>query len=124
MKTNEIRQKIKNAKGDTVGYMLAYTEDERVHIGLAKYYPYDDQPYKKDRGLQIAYGRAEQCFEKPLNIPKSIEHQFIRFLTRCMNRLSFQGKQMISSICLYNHDKFGYDMMNIIEDNVLEIEEN
>jgi hypothetical protein len=124
MRENEIRQKIKNAKGDTVGYMLAYTENEKVHIGLAKYYPFDEHPYNKERGLEIAYGRAEQCFKKPLYIPKSVEHQFVRFLTRCMNRLSFQGKQMISNIYLYNHENLTYDLMDITEDNVLDIDEN
>lgn len=116
MKPNEIRQKIRNSKNGTVGYMLAYTENEKVHIGLAMYYPYDEHPYKKERGLSIAYGRAEHCFENPLHIPKSVEHQFIDFLTRCMNRLSFQGKQMISNIYLYNHYLKIYEIMNIAED--------
>ena len=116
MRENEIRQKIRNAKNDTVGYMLAYTDNEKIYIGFAKYYPYDEHPYNKERGLDIAYGRAEQCYEKFLKIPKSIEHQFINFLARCTNRLSFQGKQMISEILLYNHNTMEYELMNITED--------
>lgn len=104
MYDNDIRMKIrrqnKNHKTkvyDTIGYFVAYTQNDRVHIG------YFADPYgisKKD-ATKIAFGRAEKCYDRPIKIPQSLKNEFLTFYKYCQNRKSFQGKYIIDNVQYY-----------------------
>ena len=70
--------------GTLVGYWYAFkAEDNKVHIGYSMCCDEDQDEFNKEVALKIAMGRAISCYEKGLNIPRSLYNDFLLFYNRC-----------------------------------------
>lgn len=98
----------------TLGYFSAFTSGEDVLLGMS----YIGCSYNKHYTVSKKDLRSEarnDALDEPkqLFIPQSFKKDFLKFYDRCLNRKSFQGKNIIDSVYYYVEESGNYMLIPI-----------